>query len=228
MKIRRLFVLALTSLSLIASTVQAEELVVVDRSGLVRELYKSLESLAALEGRINGMDYVKNKKDILGDINDTRKRTKRALEILERADSVEGGHIGLGVSGVGIDMQVNIPPDHIDHRVEVVEVIHEPLEPPMEEVYEMDPSEFNSFISALESADFSDEKMALIKEVGGQNYFTVAQVSRVVGVLDFSKEKVDAVVFLYPNIVDQNNFYKVYENFDFDSDKKAVRKRLGL
>ncbi len=87
---------------------------------------------------------------------------------------------------------------------------------------------FAALTAAVESESFGDEKVAVLRAAAADNLFVVEQVRRLLPLFTFSDERVEAAVILYPRTIDQENWFQVYQEFDFDSDKEELRKRLGL
>ncbi len=88
----------------------------------------------------------------------------------------------------------------------------------------MDPEAFERLIEALEDASFSDEKMAIVKEAASKNYFTSKQVLAILEEFDFENDRLKAAKLLYPRVVDPENFFVVYEAFDYASSKEELRR----
>lgn len=83
---------------------------------------------------------------------------------------------------------------------------------------------FARLLKALDDASFSDEKYAIVKEAASKNYFTSGQVLKILRKFDFEEDKLKVAKLLYPRVVDPENFFVVYEAFDFSSSKEELRK----
>lgn len=92
----------------------------------------------------------------------------------------------------------------------------------------MSPADFDQLLASVEDESFSDGKLRVIKMAAKQNYFTADQAKQLVAAMSFGDNKVEAAVLLYPQLVDQGNFFKVMDAFTYDSNKEKVQKRLGL
>jgi hypothetical protein len=88
--------------------------------------------------------------------------------------------------------------------------------------------QFVSFLSQIKSESFSSGRLRVVRMAAEHHYFTSAQVAAVVDVMTFSSNKVESAVLLYPNVVDQGDFYRVFAAFTFEANKEEVQKRLAL
>jgi hypothetical protein len=91
----------------------------------------------------------------------------------------------------------------------------------------MKPDAFNALVSAVKSASFDDDKVAVVRGAAQHNWFTSAQVATLVTLLSFGDGKVEAAAACWPRIVDPENNFVIYQKLDFDSDKEKLRKRVG-
>ncbi|MBN94518.1 MAG: hypothetical protein CL928_10660, partial [Deltaproteobacteria bacterium] len=89
-------------------------------------------------------------------------------------------------------------------------------------------AELKALVGDVEAAPFKDGKMAALENTLGRRYLTTAQAGRLVDLFSFSRDKVDALVFLYPRILDSDQFESLLESLKFASDRMAVRRELGL
>lgn len=83
------------------------------------------------------------------------------------------------------------------------------------------------FLSTLDNAGFSDAKVEMVKEFGRSNWFTVAQVGKIVEKISFGDDKVDAILAIYPHIVDKENSYRLYEFVTFSDDRERLKQGLN-
>ncbi|NOY25132.1 MAG: DUF4476 domain-containing protein [Oligoflexia bacterium] len=88
-------------------------------------------------------------------------------------------------------------------------------------------ADFRAVQAAVQAEDFSTGKLALLRSAAADRWFSVDQVRQLVQGLSFGSDKVEAAAILYPHVVDLQNWYLVYDAFDFDSDKQALRDRVG-
>jgi hypothetical protein len=81
----------------------------------------------------------------------------------------------------------------------------------------MSSSDFASAKSSIEAKSFSDSQLTLAKQIAKSNCLKAEQVKAIVEIFDFEDTKLDFAMFAYDYTVDQNNYYKVNDAFDFES-----------
>lgn len=90
------------------------------------------------------------------------------------------------------------------------------------------PERLRQVVAAIQSISFAAGKMqVLTRELAGERV-TSQQASALLELFSFSRDRVDALVFLHPRIVDQENFDGLLAALKFESDRETVRSRLGL
>lgn len=82
------------------------------------------------------------------------------------------------------------------------------------------------FLKVLEGSGLGDTKVDMIAEFAVSNWFTVDQVGYIVETLPFGDNKVDAILMLYPHLVDPENAYLLYEYVTFSDDRERLRQGL--
>ncbi len=87
----------------------------------------------------------------------------------------------------------------------------------------MDPASFNQLLAQLDKASFADDKLAVLRTVGANNWLTCDQLGRVLDKLSFDDDKVDAVAILQPSIVDPQNAFILNDKFSFSSDAQKAQ-----
>ena len=80
---------------------------------------------------------------------------------------------------------------------------------------------------ALDDADFSDEKLSVLRSAAATRHFLVDQVIAVLGRMTFDSDKIEAAALLHSRVVDRTNWYKVYGALDFDSSRAELKQRVG-
>lgn len=82
--------------------------------------------------------------------------------------------------------------------------------------------------AALDNASFSSDKRAVIDSlVDSGNQFMCSDVSEIIKLMTFDDDQVYAAIKLYPNTIDKNNWYTVYESLTFSSSKEKVRNAVS-
>jgi hypothetical protein len=87
---------------------------------------------------------------------------------------------------------------------------------------------FQQVVAAMTSISFSEGRMQQLKAELKEQTLTSAQSWALVELFDFSRDRVEALVFLHPKIVDPENFGELLIGLKFESDRETVRSRLGL
>ncbi|MEG2854831.1 DUF4476 domain-containing protein [Bacteroides sp.] len=82
----------------------------------------------------------------------------------------------------------------------------------------MSDREFAAFLHSVKSG-FSSDRLKKIKEVP----LTSAQCKVLVDVFSFTNEKIEAMIEMYPQVVDKRNYYQVIDMLTFTSEKDQVR-----
>ncbi len=89
-------------------------------------------------------------------------------------------------------------------------------------------AELGTLTTTIEAAPFNEGKLQALREGLQGREVTSEQASSVLELFSFSRDRVDALVFLHPRIADGENFGVLLTALKFESDRKAVRDRLGL
>ena len=88
----------------------------------------------------------------------------------------------------------------------------------------MTEAEFQDVLRAYRSAYYTSQKYVVLQEVGRANWFTTEQVIRVLNETYWNTDKVKAGALLYPRVVDERNWYKVYAALYWESDREELRR----
>lgn len=89
-------------------------------------------------------------------------------------------------------------------------------------------AELRGLATTIEAAPFNEGKLQALREGLEGRLVSSDQASRLLELFSFSRDRVDALVFLHPRIADRENFGVLLSALKFESDRKAVRDRLGL
>ena len=89
----------------------------------------------------------------------------------------------------------------------------------------MNDGAFVQFLNILKrNANFDEDKMNLVTQQSRNSSFTSEQVRVLLKALSFDKNRLTLAKSLYSKCVDKNNYFVVYDVFDFDANKKELRK----
>ena len=86
----------------------------------------------------------------------------------------------------------------------------------------MDPQNFNDFLKTLEDATFESSRLKMLETTVINTRFTSDQCVRIIQLCDFESQRLKFMKLLYPVVVDKQNFFKVINLFDFDSNKREM------
>ncbi|MBS1763789.1 MAG: DUF4476 domain-containing protein [Bacteroidetes bacterium] len=103
-----------------------------------------------------------------------------------------------------------------------------PLFPPAPEVYEQPhyyPShqnyvsevDFNQMLQSIHSRSFESTRITLAKQFIASNYFSSAQIARIMREMSFESSKLDVAKFAYLRTIDRQNYFVVNDEFSFES-----------
>jgi len=90
----------------------------------------------------------------------------------------------------------------------------------------MSSSDFRRLVEAIKAADFSSEKLNILKEAAEHKHFSSAQSGKILDLFEFENDKVKAGVICHKRVVDPDNWYTVYSHFEFDGSKNQLRKAI--
>ena len=86
---------------------------------------------------------------------------------------------------------------------------------------------FNQFFNYYKrEGGFDSERESIIESQMGNSLFTAEQISRLLKEFSFDSNRLEMAKRLYDKCVDRQNFFIVYDTFDFSSDKEKLRKYL--
>ena len=92
----------------------------------------------------------------------------------------------------------------------------------------MNDGAFVQFLNILKrNANFDEDKMNLVTQQSRNSSFTSEQVRVLLKELSFDKNRLTLAKSLYSKCVDKNNYFVVYDVFDFDANKKELMKYIS-
>lgn len=87
----------------------------------------------------------------------------------------------------------------------------------------MDNASFYRFMDMMKrSASFDKDKSAMIMQQARGTMFTALQMQSLLKSLDFDKNRLELAKSIYRKCADRENFFVVYEAFDFDSSRRDL------
>ena len=88
----------------------------------------------------------------------------------------------------------------------------------------MGDDDFTDLISEIDDADFSDDKINVIKTAADGNCFSVEQIKKVLKLLDYDDNRLKAAKILYKTLSDKSRVFKIYSSFEYSSTKEEFKK----
>lgn len=93
---------------------------------------------------------------------------------------------------------------------------------PVQAVYAMSADDFAVLLSDLEDEPFSDNQLSLLRIASSSHFFLVEQVEAILECFAFEDDRVEAVRILYPQILDDENAYRLFNKFVFSGSKEEL------
>lgn len=154
---------------------------------------------------------------------------------LARQDLTELRRLTHAPSSPVIQRRIDTKAGQIEHRLAILTQLTDQLgpvltgpPPPPPGPLPCTPAELQAIFSAMKSEAFDDKRLARLRDALPNRAFTAGQARELMSTLTFGQGKVEAGVLLYPLVIDRENWFTVYDVFDFDTDKDKLRQRLGL
>ena len=162
-----------------------------------------------------------------------RQKSENMEATLRELEQVVQGFQGVSIHAGGVDIQIVTPPSPGVRPAPVVGELRPVPMPHIEDPESLaDPEacsqeQLQTIESALEEESFSDARVELLREITQHHAFEVSQVTALLEAFSFGDDKVEAAALLHAQVVDPENWFQVYEAFDFDTDKEALRARIA-
>ncbi len=151
-----------------------------------------------------------------------------AVTITEGAGGASGS-VQVGGPGSSLSINLTVSDPGMQEPPPPVVIAPPPPPPPLQPApVTMPPAAFATLRGAIQTESFSDGKLRVLRSALDAHRLNVQQAAQLLPLFDFSSDRVEAAVAIYPRLVDPENFFQLYGGFDFESDKEAVRKQLGL
>ena len=91
----------------------------------------------------------------------------------------------------------------------------------------MSSSKLSQYWSQLETAPFRDEKMMIIRAVAREAHLKVSQAELLIEGLTFSKDRRDAIIALYPKLIDPESISELFSLLAQPAHRRRVREELN-
>lgn len=83
----------------------------------------------------------------------------------------------------------------------------------------LDEASFSTLYSKVKSASFSSAKLDLIEVASLGGWYSCSQAARLIGIFTFADDRLKALRFIAPHVVDPQNAADIYRVFTFESEK---------
>ncbi|MCB2380188.1 DUF4476 domain-containing protein [Hymenobacter sp. BT635] len=81
----------------------------------------------------------------------------------------------------------------------------------------------DALVNTVKSKSFDSSRLSVAKQALEQSVIQADDLTRLLNTLDFENSRVELAKFAYPHVADQQNFYRVYESFQFESSVREVQ-----
>lgn len=86
---------------------------------------------------------------------------------------------------------------------------------------------FAQILAAAGESGLSSQQLKALRAASRDHRLTVAQVMEVMGLFTFGRDQVEAAAMLHDQVVDPDNWHRVYTVFKFSTDADKLRTRVG-
>lgn len=91
----------------------------------------------------------------------------------------------------------------------------------------MAPQDVDALVQAVKQRPFEATKLSMAKEALSQSSISADELKRLLRSLDFEASRVELAKYAHSHVADPQNFYRVYESFDFDASVQEVQQAVG-
>jgi hypothetical protein len=89
------------------------------------------------------------------------------------------------------------------------------------------PQDVDALIQAVKQRPFEATRLSMAKEALSENALYALDLQRLLRSFNFEASRVELATFAYSHVADRQNFYRVYEAFEFDSSVQEVQRATG-
>ncbi|GAA3937422.1 hypothetical protein GCM10022406_21900 [Hymenobacter algoricola] len=91
----------------------------------------------------------------------------------------------------------------------------------------MSPQDVEVLAQTLKRNSFDSNRLSIAKQALDQTYIQADDLKRLLAGFDFEASRVELAKYAYPRVADRQNFYRVYDAFDFQSSVQEVQRAVG-
>ena len=91
----------------------------------------------------------------------------------------------------------------------------------------MRPQDVDALVQAVQQRPFEASKLGMAKDALRQNSIQADDLKRLLRTLKVEASRVELAKFAYPHVADQQNFYRVYDAFEFEASVQEVQQAVA-
>ncbi|WP_310396710.1 DUF4476 domain-containing protein [Hymenobacter sp.] len=91
----------------------------------------------------------------------------------------------------------------------------------------LSPQDVDALVQAVQQRPFEASKLSTAKEALAQSSLQADDLKRLLRSLNFEASRVELAKFAHSHVADPQNFYRVYEAFDFDASAREVQQAVA-
>jgi hypothetical protein len=91
----------------------------------------------------------------------------------------------------------------------------------------MAPQDVDALLRAVQQRPFEATKLSTAKEALSQSSIRAEDLQRLLRTLDFEASRVELAKYAHSHVSDPENFYRVYEAFEFEASVQEVQRAVG-
>ena len=89
------------------------------------------------------------------------------------------------------------------------------------------PADVDALVQAVQQRPFEASRLSIAKEALRESSLQAADLKRLLRSFDFETSRVELAKYAYAHVADRQNFYRVYEAFDFESSVQEVQQAVA-
>ncbi|MDB5235011.1 MAG: hypothetical protein JWR44_2004 [Hymenobacter sp.] len=89
------------------------------------------------------------------------------------------------------------------------------------------PQDVDALVQAVKQRSFEASKLSMAKEALAQSSLQADDLARLLRSFDFEASRVDLAKFAYAHLEDPENFYRVYDSFEFEASAREVEQAVA-
>jgi hypothetical protein len=102
-----------------------------------------------------------------------------------------------------------------------------PIPPPPPVYQPIAEGKLQKVMGAMSREPFAEDKLNVLTDAVGANYFLVGQVQQMLNQFQHSQDRLKAVRVLWSRVLDRDNGFQLYNSFQFSQDKAELKRILS-